>query len=395
MTFLATADGSTGASGGRAGWAALCRLVSATHLAGRARRCRSSTSPSLADQLGEQLAAGHLMVLLGPASELARAALCPYGGRRDDLALAALEPWRALVPRTHLQVELVSHRLPGSARERLGSRHRPARRPDGADRPAGRARHGAHQRGPLRRPPRRPHRRRPRRRPPAGRPRPAPRRPRQRRGVPQVRQADGRGRRGDRPARRAGADSDREAQRLLAHTRAVADRCALDPRRDLGLGEVHFPEFELADPRRRSADDRRAPPRPTGCCGRAARARSATATARPHGSGLEAARRRARGDPRARLRVVLPHRRRRHRPDPRDGGALRGPRLGRGQPGQLPARGLRRRPDAPRAADGAVPLAAARGAARHRRRRGVGAPARGLRARSSTATAASAASASR
>ena len=41
------------------------------------------------------------------------------------------------------------------------------------------------------------------------------------------------------------ADSDREAQRLLAHTRAVADRCAIDPRRDLGLGEVHFPEFEL------------------------------------------------------------------------------------------------------------------------------------------------------
>ena len=31
VTFLATADG---AGGGRAGWAALCRLVSATHLAG-------------------------------------------------------------------------------------------------------------------------------------------------------------------------------------------------------------------------------------------------------------------------------------------------------------------------------------------------------------------------
>ena len=41
-------------------------------------------------------------------------------------------------------------------------------------------------------------------------------------------------------------DSDREARRLLAQTRAVADRCALDPRGDLGLGEVHFPEFELA-----------------------------------------------------------------------------------------------------------------------------------------------------
>ncbi len=36
-------------------------------------------------------------------------------------------------------------------------------------------------------------------------------------------------------------DSEREAWRLLAHTRVVADRCALDPRADLGLGEVHFP----------------------------------------------------------------------------------------------------------------------------------------------------------
>nr|WP_281369060.1 hypothetical protein [Nocardioides ungokensis] len=42
------------------------------------------------------------------------------------------------------------------------------------------------------------------------------------------------------------ADPAREARQLLARTRAVADRCALDPRADLGLGEVHFPEFELS-----------------------------------------------------------------------------------------------------------------------------------------------------
>ncbi len=41
-------------------------------------------------------------------------------------------------------------------------------------------------------------------------------------------------------------DTDAEAHRLLARTRQVADRCALDPRADLGLGEVHFPEFEVA-----------------------------------------------------------------------------------------------------------------------------------------------------
>ena len=39
---------------------------------------------------------------------------------------------------------------------------------------------------------------------------------------------------------------DRGALDLLAHTRAVADQCVLDPRTDLGIGEVHFPEFEVA-----------------------------------------------------------------------------------------------------------------------------------------------------
>ncbi|HSE54451.1 MAG TPA: DNA polymerase III subunit alpha, partial [Nocardioidaceae bacterium] len=37
----------------------------------------------------------------------------------------------------------------------------------------------------------------------------------------------------------------RDARDLLAHTRVVADRCAVDPREDLGLGEVHFPELTV------------------------------------------------------------------------------------------------------------------------------------------------------
>ncbi|MCA1481509.1 hypothetical protein I6F37_42015, partial [Bradyrhizobium sp. NBAIM08] len=44
----------------------------------------------------------------------------------------------------------------------------------------------------------------------------------------------------------AGVEGDQAARDLVARTRLVADRCALDPRADLGLGEVHFPEFELA-----------------------------------------------------------------------------------------------------------------------------------------------------
>ena len=39
---------------------------------------------------------------------------------------------------------------------------------------------------------------------------------------------------------------DRGATDLLARTRAVADQCVLDPRADLGIGEVHFPEFEVS-----------------------------------------------------------------------------------------------------------------------------------------------------
>jgi error-prone DNA polymerase len=247
VTFLASADGT---GGGRSGWAALCRLVSSTHLAGQ----RGVPVLDLAllgapewQGVREALAAGHLMVLLGPASELARAAT----RRRDDLGLAALAPWRDLVPRTHLVAELVSHRLPSSEG---GGAWGPGTSPHAA-RMAGMAR---------------------------------------RAGIGSVlsnavRYAD----RGDAAtvdvldaARRlvaldrrhvdrgnaegylksgkemaeiaeevvrhcAGSfgglgETAREAQRLLAHTRAVADRCALDPRRDLGLGEVHFPEFELS-----------------------------------------------------------------------------------------------------------------------------------------------------
>ena len=37
----------------------------------------------------------------------------------------------------------------------------------------------------------------------------------------------------------------RGATELLAQTRTLADQCVLDPRADLGIGEVHFPEFEI------------------------------------------------------------------------------------------------------------------------------------------------------
>ena len=232
--------------GGRAGWAALCRLVSATHLAGE-RGLPVVDFAVLADQLGEQLAAGHLMVLLGPASELARAAT----RRRDDLALAALEPWRALVPRTHLQVELVSHRLPGSAREGWG----PGTTPHAARmaRIARQAGLGAVLSNAVRY---------------------ADRRDAAtvdvldaaRRLVALDRRHVDRGNAegflksgkqmaeiAEEIARLSGlaADSDREARRLLAHTRAVADRCALDPRARPRPGRGALPGVRADHPRHR------------------------------------------------------------------------------------------------------------------------------------------------
>ncbi len=103
VTFLAHA----GAAGGRAGWAAICRLVSATHLAGE----RGSPVADLA-LLRPHLESGDVLVLLGPTSEVGMAAT----RRRDDLAMAALEPWLEMVPRENLLIALMSHRLPQRAR---------------------------------------------------------------------------------------------------------------------------------------------------------------------------------------------------------------------------------------------------------------------------------------
>ncbi len=96
VTFLAAS---------RQGWAALCRLVSATHLAGE----RGHPVCTL-DLVAEHLAGKDVLAMLGPGSELGRATTL----RRDDLARAALAPWRQVLGSAELVVELVSHRLPGA-----------------------------------------------------------------------------------------------------------------------------------------------------------------------------------------------------------------------------------------------------------------------------------------
>ena len=241
-TFLAS---------GRAGWAALCRMVSAVHLSGERGRPVGTL-----DVLAPHLAGGHVLVLLGPSSELGLAAT----RRRDDVGLATLAPWLAVMPRENVVVELVSHRLGGRAGQwgpgtsphaaRMAGIARTAglttvltnavRYAERRDAPTVDVLDAARRLVPL--------------------------------GSSQLRDLGPDAGRGnaegflksgkqmhdvaEEVSRLAGLehDSDRAARRLLARTRTVADRCALDPRADLGIGEVHFPELVLTDTTAPSAD---------------------------------------------------------------------------------------------------------------------------------------------
>ena len=222
-------------AGSKQGWAALCRLISATHLAGE-RGDPVTTLELVAEHLSGTQPGRDVLVLLGPASELGQAATL----RRPDLARAALRPWLDVVDRADLLVEVVSHRLAGSgpgssthaarmagmAREHhLGTVLTNAvRYADRSDAPTVDVLDAARRLVPL-----------------------------------DLRHVDRRNAEGflksgkemhevaEEICRFAGLGqhTGRDARELLARTRAVADRCAVDPREDLGLGEVHFPELLL------------------------------------------------------------------------------------------------------------------------------------------------------
>src|SRR3954449_13341674 len=232
----------------KAGWASVCRLVSATHLGG------GGGEPVTTLDLVAAHARG-LVVLLGPDSEVGRA----VAARRPDLARAHLDRWRhALVDggaEPHdVVIEVVCHRGPGDAARaaRLLTFARDLDLPvvlTNAARGAGRF---------------------------VPSPRALP--------LPVALPNAARGAvRGDGPtldvldsARRLVALDPRHVDRvnaeaylksgkeirdvvdeivaaaglgrrvaddLLAATRRLAERCVLDPRRDLGIGEVHFPEL--------------------------------------------------------------------------------------------------------------------------------------------------------
>ena len=219
-------------AGSKAGWAALCRLVSATHLRGE-RGVPVATRDLVADHLAGLGSGADLLVMLGPASELGWAAT----RRRDDLARAVLRDWCEVTDRTNLLVEVISHRRagigPGSSPHaaRMAGVGAAAgcqlvltnevRYADRADAPVVDVLDAARRLVPL-----------------------------------DLRHVDRANAEGflktgkemadiaDEICRFAGLGV-ADAERLLAGTRTVADRCALDPRADLGLGEVHFPELDV------------------------------------------------------------------------------------------------------------------------------------------------------
>ena len=207
------------------GWASVCRLVSATHLAGE-----RGTPISTLDLIAEHIAG--LVVLLGPDSTIGRA----LAHRRPDLAKADYDRWRRVLVDAGAEihdvvVEVVHHRGPGDA-ERAGRLFAWAREIGvpvvltnvvrGADRDDG----------------------------PTLDVLDAARRlvaldPRHLDRVnaeaylksgKEIRDV------ADEVAYTAGL-GEPAARDLMAATRRLADRCVLDPRADLGIGEVHFPEL--------------------------------------------------------------------------------------------------------------------------------------------------------
>ncbi len=238
VTVLANGAGLLGPATGLAhgaGWAALCRLVTDTHLRGE-RGNPVGTPWRIAQFAGTATdpAPTTLVTLLGPDSDVGRAVL-----RKDRTAARALlDAWRALLPRDGLVVEIVCHGGPDGT---SGSRNHAARMLALADEcgiPAilsAAVRHidpvdarivdvlDAARRLVLL----------------------------DRRHLDRVSEAghlattETMHRIAREVAERAGHTTHTRADRLLADTLDLALRCAQHPRRDLGIGAVHLPEPEV------------------------------------------------------------------------------------------------------------------------------------------------------
>jgi error-prone DNA polymerase len=224
---------------GRAGYARLCRLVSAAHLG--IGPASSGAAPGrdpvrghpvvTLDLLAEQVAAaqpGELIVLLGPTSEVGRA----LAARRPDIARAHLQRWRAAVHPGDLVLETVHHRDRVSRAAQMAGLAADEGLPvvltnavrylDPADAPVADVLDAARLLVPL------------------GDPRVGARS----NAEAYLKSGKLMAEVAEQVATAAGA-ADPSGRRLLATTRLLADRCGLDPSTDLGLGTLHMPELSV------------------------------------------------------------------------------------------------------------------------------------------------------
>ncbi len=220
---------------GRSGWAAICRLVSDAHL-GAERGRPVATREALARHLG----GGDVSVLLGPWSGIGQA----LAQGNEQRARSEWEQWLSCVPRERLVVELVSHlagaeqfawgRAWGAGSTLHAARSAVFAASVGAPTVLSNAVRYAERQDAL-----------------TADVLDAARRlvPLDRRNVDR-RNAEGHLKSGQQMrvvaeeiCRAAGRERDVDA--LLARTRALGEECALDLREDLGIGSVHFPEFDV------------------------------------------------------------------------------------------------------------------------------------------------------
>ncbi len=212
----------------RRGWSDLCHLVTDTHLAGD--RGRPVTS---VDLVAERAAGGELVVMLGADSPVGLAAAA---GRRDH-AESELRRILDVVEPANLVVAVTDHRIAGRG---VGSARQAAALLDLAEE--------HHLTTVLTNQVRMVHRRQ------AAvvdildaarRLEPLDLADSDRRTAECYLKATDQMAALAREITRAGGRDAREADHLLGRTRELAARCRLDPRADIGLGEIHLPEFDV------------------------------------------------------------------------------------------------------------------------------------------------------
>ncbi|MFX4271333.1 DNA polymerase III subunit alpha [Propionibacteriaceae bacterium Y1685] len=221
------------------GWGSLCRLVSRTHLGGV-----RGTPISSGDLIAEHAASGELVVMLGADSEFGQA----VAAERFDLAMAVLDRWRSLVPSPNLIIAVSHQRVGGRGAGSATCAGRMLRIADEQRIPAvltHNVRMADRQLAPtldvldcarrlvaL-----------------------------DRRHIDRS-NAEGYLTSGKEMLELAGevshlAGREDAGEKLIMATRTLAVRCQLDPRADLGLGEVHLPELSVlnTDGIRTTSDD--------------------------------------------------------------------------------------------------------------------------------------------